>query len=172
MKIVLKRCTLRPWTMDDVKSLARHANNPKIASNLRDVFPHPYLENDAIQYIELCARKDGSLKWAIEVNNEAAGSVALLPMTDIYRKNFELGYWLGEEHWGKGIITEVVAAVCQYAFEQTNIHRLYARVFSENTASAKILLHNGFVQCGHMHQSVFKMGVFHDELIFEKIKKG
>ena len=89
--------TLRPWREADAASIARYADNAKIAANLRDVFPCPYAPQDAATFVESCIRQEGrgQMCRAIEVDGEAAGSIGLFLGSDVYRRSAELGYWLG-----------------------------------------------------------------------------
>ena len=108
---------LRPFRLTDKKSLAKHANNKNISDNLRDRFPHPYTVEDAEWYINFVLLDNDPVKnFIIEINNEAAGSISLTPDEDIYRLNAEIGYWLGQEHWGKGIVTGAIKAIVKYTF--------------------------------------------------------
>ena len=101
---------LRPWRLEDAANVFRFANNPKIAQNLRDVFPWPYQEKDAEGFLRDCAAADEgqALFRAIEVDGQAVGSVALTRGADVYRRSAELGYWLAEAYWGQGIMPQAV----------------------------------------------------------------
>src|SRR5688500_13940703 len=107
-EFLLTNALLRPWRTGDEESLVRHANNRNVWRNLRDAFPHPYTLADARQYIERQVSESKSLGFAIEVHGEAAGGIALHPQQDVARRSAEIGYWLGETHWGRGIMTEAV----------------------------------------------------------------
>ena len=93
---------LRPWHPDDAESLVKHANNPNIATNLRDGFPYPYSLKDANMWLKTAGENKLDLILAIEVNGEAAGGIGLHGMKDVYRYNSEIGYWLSEVYWGMG----------------------------------------------------------------------
>ena len=141
------RFKLRPIERKDKKSLAKHANNKKISDNLRDRFPHPYTEEDAEWFINFVLSDNDPVKvFVIEINKEAAGVISVFPDEDIYRLNAEIGYWLGEEHWGKGIMTAVLKTTVKYAFENLAIKRIYATPFVSTTGSIKILEKAGFIQ--------------------------
>src|SRR4051794_41181666 len=108
MNIQLRTCEIRPWQLADLESLVRHANNRKIWLNVRDRFPHPYLIKDGRAFIKY-AREDGSEKaFAIVVDGAAVGGVGFVGQPDVERVTAEVGYWLGEEYWGRGITTEAV----------------------------------------------------------------
>ena len=101
---------LRPWRPEDAPSIARHADDPQVAANLRDVFPCPYQLSDAEEFIRLCraAEPEQAIFRAIVVDGQAVGSVALTRGTDVCRRSAELGYWLGRAFWGRGIMTKAV----------------------------------------------------------------
>ncbi|MET0391697.1 MAG: GNAT family protein [Chitinophagaceae bacterium] len=158
---------LRGIRQEDKMALARHANNPKIAANLRDIFPSPYTENDAANFISfVLAHNDPPLHFAIEVNDEAAGMISLIMKEDVYRLNAEIGYWLGEEHWNKGIMTAAIRLVTGYAFTSLGMIRVYAEPFATNTASAQVLEKAGYTREAVLRRSVIKNGEVLDSFIY------
>lgn len=162
---------LRKWKLIDATSLAKHGNNTKIAENLRDGFPSPYTIQDAQMWIEMMLENRKDLVYAIEIDGEACGGIGLHAAKDVYRFNAELGYWLSEKYWGKGIITDAVGLMVNYAFTRTNWIRVYAGVFSKNLASMKVLEKNGFQKKAVFTKSVKKQGVFMDEHIYSILKE-
>ena len=109
MRTTHERFTLRNWELSDVKSLAEHANNPKIARNLRDRFPHPYTVKDAEEFLNAVIWKpDTPVDFAIEIDGKAIGGIGIVPQNDVARISVEIGYWLGESYCHRGIMTEVV----------------------------------------------------------------
>jgi len=161
---------LRPWATTDAKSLAYHANDADVARNLRDAFPHPYDLADARQYLNLVMPASVSeLTLAIEVDGQAAGSISLLFQTDIGRRSAELGYWLGRACWGRGIATAAVGALSAYGFARFDLARLYATVFADNAASAKVLEKCGYALEGRLRQAVTKQGRTFDALLYARL---
>lgn len=156
--------TLRPWVESDLGSLVKHANNPKIAANMTDAFPHPYSEENGKAFIAMAMRAPSIL--AIEVNGEAVGGIGIHPQSDIMCKNAELGYWIGEAFWGKGIITQAVKQMLDMAFSKYDITRVYARPFGSNAASQRVLEKAGFTLEARIEKNIYKNGVFQDELIY------
>jgi RimJ/RimL family protein N-acetyltransferase len=142
--------------MDDVRSLCIYANNSKVSENLRDIFPFPYAYKDAEFFIKNIASATKNLILAIEVDGVAAGSIGILPQADVYRKNAELGYWLGEPFWGRGIATEAVTAMVTYSFQHFDLHRIFASVFERNLASIRVLEKCGFVREAIHYKAVVK----------------
>lgn len=157
---------LRPFTIQDLDSLVKFANNFNIAKNLMDIFPHPYSIDDGKFFIDMATKNSLPNILAIEVNGEAAGAIGLHPQNDVYRKNAELGYWLAEPYWGKGIITRAIIQMVDYGFKNWDITRIYARPFGYNIASQKALEKAGFVLEAKLEKTIFKNGEFHDELIY------
>jgi [ribosomal protein S5]-alanine N-acetyltransferase len=169
MELVLNKCILRKFDMNDVQSLAHHANNRNIANYLRNIFPHPYTEADARFFIKNVAADTRNLILAIDINGVAVGSIGIHPKTDVYSKNAEMGYWLGEKYWGQGIVTEAVIAITAYGFENYNLQRIYADVFEINTASMRVLEKAGFTREAIHRKSVIKNNVVMDEYVYAKV---
>ncbi len=169
MEFRLQRSLLRPWRTGDEPSLERHANNRKVWINVRDHFPHPYTKGDAQRWVQHASAHLDGMVFAVEVNGSAVGSIGLVAKEDVYRKSMEIGYWLGEEFWGRGIITEAVHAVSDYAFTSFDIIRLYADVFDWNTASMRVLEKNGFEREARLHKAVVKDGMIADVFLYAKV---
>lgn len=165
----LERCRLRPWRDGDQDALVRHADNPKVARQLLDRFPHPYTREDADSWIALCQSGPAGTRFAIEVGGEAAGGVGLKLGDGNFCKTAEIGYWLGEAHWGRGIATEAVRAVTPWAFEAHDLARIQAGVFEANPASARVLEKAGYQFEGRLRQSVFKDGQLLDRLMYARL---
>lgn len=157
---------LRSWNSADIPALTRHANNANIARFMTDSFPHPYAEDNARAFIEFATKNTPVNIFAIEVDGEAAGGVGLHAQADIMRRNMELGYWLAEPYWGRGIITSAVKQMIDYGFRTFDIDRIYARPFGTNTASQKVLEKAGFRLEGRFEKTIFKNGELLDELIY------
>ncbi|HVP53527.1 MAG TPA: GNAT family protein [Candidatus Eisenbacteria bacterium] len=161
---------VRSWRKADLKALVRHANNPKIAANLRDQFPHPYTRRDALDFLDYAHSQEPECSFAIEYDGEAAGGVGFLLGRDIARMSAEMGYWLSEEYWGRGIATRVVAAMSDWAFEYYNLTRVFAMAFAHNAASIRVLEKAGFEREGLMRRSAIKNGVILDQILFAKVR--
>jgi RimJ/RimL family protein N-acetyltransferase len=170
IRLSLEGLLLRPWTPDDEASLVRHANNRRIWRNVRDRFPHPYTENDAKLWIKIANRDTTMLNLAIEVDGHAVGDVGVLFKDDVYRRSAEIGYWLGETYWNRGLASRAVAAVSDYVFAYFDIVRLYANVFAHNVASARVLEKAGYTLEARLRQSVFKDGQILDEMVYARLR--
>jgi RimJ/RimL family protein N-acetyltransferase len=158
--------TLRAWQMTDLDSLVKYADNPAIAANLTDAFPSPYTAEDGRKYIETFSGEDPLRVFAIVINGEAAGSIGIFPQTDVHRKNAEMGYWLAEPFWGKGIMLQAVGRVVEYGFKTWEIDRIFARPYGTNKASQRVLEKAGFLLEGRFEKTLFKNGQYLDELIY------
>lgn len=163
---------LRKWQRSDAAAIAAYADNEKIAQNLRDVFPHPYSLADAQAYVDSCVNGDADrqLCRAIEVDGRAAGSIGLFRGSDVYQKSAELGYWLAEEFWGRGIMTEAVRQLCRDGFARWDIVRIYAEPFAHNAGSRRVLEKSGFTLEGIMHRGVFKRGKLCDFCVYALLR--
>ena len=152
--------TLRPWRQADAASVAAAADNPNIAANLRNAFPSPYTLADAEWYVNDCISKgeERQLTRAIIIEGRAAGSIGVFVRNDVYEKSAELGYWLAEKHWGRGVMTEAVRQICREAFDRFDILRIFAEPFAENLGSRRVLEKAGFVCEGTMRMGVYKNG--------------
>lgn len=160
------KAQIRPWSLDDVEDLVKYANNPRVAANLTDGFPHPYTKADAERFITMAMSATPTRIFAIELNGEAVGGIGLHLQEDIYRNNAELGYWLAETFWGKGIMTEIVKEIVNYGFAHFSINRIYARPFGSNRGSQRVLEKAGFVLEAHFYKTLIKNGKLEDELVF------
>lgn len=165
--------TLRKWDILDAGTLARYANNGKIAQNLRDAFPYPYTLTDAEAYIDGCLAADGAaaLCYAIELDGQAAGSIGLFRGSDVYRKCAELGYWLAEEYWGRGVMTGAVRRLCAEGFAKWDIARIYAEPFTDNLGSRRVLEKAGFTQEGTMRRGAYKNGAYRDWCMYALLRE-
>ncbi|MDR2886441.1 MAG: GNAT family N-acetyltransferase [Bacteroidales bacterium] len=156
---------LREWRLSDAASLAENANNIELWNNLRDALPHPYTENDAKAYIEMVMAQPGpATQFAIAVDGKAVGSIGFFPRTDVERITAELGYWLGEKYWNKGIMTGAVKQTAGYAFTRfPELCKIYATPFDFNVASQKVLQKAGFECEAILKQAAIKNGKIIDE---------
>lgn len=163
---------IRPWQIADLESLVKYANNGNVAKNLMDRFPHPYTPSDGKAFLEFTFREKPGHTFAIEVGEEAVGAIGIILQTDIHQKNAELGYWLGEPFWGRGIISRAIGQIVDLAFETYDIERVFARPFGTNLASQKVLEKNNFVLEGRFEKTLFKNGEFLDELMYAIRRKN
>lgn len=163
--------TLRPWHPGDAESLVKHANNPRVARNLRDGFPYPYTLPAARDWLKMVGENKNDIILAIEIGGEAAGGIGLHGLKDVYRYNGEIGYWLSEVYWGKGIMSDAVGAMVEHAFTRTRWLRLFATIFENNISSMKVLANNGFIQEAIHKKTVMKEGKLMNEHLFALMKE-
>lgn len=141
----LSICRVRPWRVGDEASLALHANNRKIWQNLLDGFPHPYTLDDACKWIARMGTQTPETHWAIQVAEKAVGGIGIELADEVSSQTARIGFWLGEDFWGKGIMTEAVSQVVSLVWSQfDHLLRLEACVFPRNLASIRVLEKSGF----------------------------
>jgi len=170
VELLLPGCTVRSWRRGDEASLARHANNRNVWINLRDAFPHPYTLEDAEAWIAWVGAHRVETQFAIAVGDVAVGGIGYDVQPDVHRVSAELGFWLGEPFWGRGIMTEAVRAVSAYAFERHPLKRLFASVFAWNPASMRVLEKAGYEREGVLRHSALKDGRVTDQVIYSSIR--
>jgi ribosomal-protein-alanine N-acetyltransferase len=163
--------TVRPWSKEDAESLQRYADNRNVSVQLRDRFPFPYKIEQARTFLAWIATQPQPTVWAIEVAGEAAGGIGIELHSDVERVSAEIGYWLGEPFWGRGIVTEALRAVTAEAFARFEITRLYAVPFADHLASIRVLEKAGYVREGHLRQSAIKDGKIRDQVLFAAYKR-
>lgn len=169
MIISTENLKLRPLTSNDKYRLAELANNPKVAINLRDGFPHPYTIEDAEKFIQTFAIQEPQQIFAIDYNGEYAGNIGLHKAGDVYRLSAEIGYFLGESYWNKGIMTQAVNLICDYGFEKLDIIRIHAGIFEFNPASMRVLEKCGFKKEAVFEKAIIKAGKIYDEHRYVKL---
>jgi len=169
VRFTLTHCALREWRRGDEPSLVRHANNRGVWINVRDAFPFPYTPADAKAWIRLATGDALNQVFAIDVGGFAVGAIGLKPGDDVHRLSAEIGYWLGEEFWNRGIATEAVKAVTEYAFESLEMVRVHAEVFAWNGASMRVLEKAGFMKEGVLTKSAIKDRKVIDQVVYARV---
>lgn len=163
---------LREWRKEEAELLAKLANNKKIADNMRDLFPNPYTIGDAMKWIAANENKTPPTTFAIEADGAFAGGCGIHPKEDVYKCSAEIGYWIAEPFWGKGVATEVVKQLLEKTIPHfPNIVRLYAEVFEHNKASMRVLEKNGFHLESIRKKAVIKNNVVMDDYVWVKLLK-
>lgn len=166
MDLTLAKCRVRSWREADAHSLASHANNRRVWINLRDRFPHPYTLDHAHQFIQAALASTPETMFAIAVDAAAAGGIGFTLHDDVERVSAEIGYWLGEAFWGRGIMTEALAAVTDHAIRAHDLTRVFAVPYEWNAASFRVLEKVGYVCEGRMRRSAIKDGRVIDQLLY------
>jgi len=164
--LAMPTCAVRPWRLSDAASIARHADNPKIGRNLRDGFPSPYRLDDARLFIQRAIELQPLCRFAIVVDGEAAGSIGFTLHANVERVSAEIGYFLGEACWGRGITADAVRAVTAYAIRTHALTRVYAVPYAWNPASFRVLEKAGYLCEGRMRRSAIKDGEIVDQLLY------
>lgn len=159
---------IRPWQPTDVGQLASICNNKNIWLNVRDNFPHPYTVTNAIEWIQYTLAQKPIQNMAIVCNGQIAGSIGVVPKDDVYRKNIELGYFVGEAYWGMGVATLAVAQMLEYIKQTFDVIRVYAEVFEHNKASMRVLEKNGFCLEAIRTKAVVKNNIVMNDYVWVK----
>jgi [ribosomal protein S5]-alanine N-acetyltransferase len=172
MEIFFEGIILRPWAISDASQLALIADNKKVADNLRDGFPFPYSLKDAYDWLNIILPENNPPRFfAITIDNQLVGSIGIVTKSDIYRKNFEIGYFLAEDYWGKGIATRAIKAATSYAFRDFDIVRIYAEPFSDNVGSRRAIEKAGFRLEATLKHNVIKNGIIKDSCIYSVLRE-
>ena len=163
---------LREIKENDALSIYKHANNKKIADNLRNVFPHPYSLQDAKNFIQGILNEGEEKQYVrvIDVGGQSVGCVGVFLKDDIYCKNAEIGYWLSEAFWGNGIVSRAVKMICSETFEKYDIIRIYAEPFEHNKGSRKVLEKAGFTLEGIFKNNVYKNDNIYNSCVYALLK--
>lgn len=171
MRLDLGDFEIRSYRVYDKFAMIKHANNEKVSMNLLDSFPFPYNELEADMWLSYVTNQNPELNFAIATKDELIGAIGLKEQDDVYRYSFELGYWLGESHWGKGIMTRAIKAFTEYAFDNYKAIRLFAGVFEYNSASGRVLEKAGYKLEGRLRKAIVKKGKAYDQIIYSTISE-
>lgn len=165
-------CKIRKWMLSDVADLTAAISNKKVQDNLRDGIPYPYTEQDGVDFISamLSADENDTFAFAITVDEKVIGSIGVYRQENIHRQTAELGYYIAEEYWGKGIMTEAIKQICQYVFQKSDILRIYAEPFASNEASCRVLEKAGFQYEGTLRNNAVKNGKVIDMKMYSILK--
>lgn len=163
--------TLRKITINDLDNLVLYANNKKIARFMTDKFPHPYTQVDGENFIKFCNNQNGSEIRAISIAGELVGAIGLHQQNDVHNQNAEMGYWLAEPFWNKGITTLAIKETISWGFSNLSVSRIFARPYGSNIASQRVLEKAGFIKEAHLLGTILKWGEVEDELIYGTRRK-
>ncbi|MES2761188.1 MAG: GNAT family protein [Bacteroidota bacterium] len=161
MEIILRR-----WHIDDLDTLVAIANNKNIAQYMADVFPHPYTHEKGRTFIEFATTNSTANIFAITIDGKPVGSIGLHLQADILRKNAEIGYWLAEAYWGKGVMPQAIDQIVELGFNTMDVVRIFARIYGSNIPSQKVIEKANFKLEGRFEKTIFKNNEFLDELIY------
>jgi len=166
MELDCGMCGIRSWRREDAQSLVRHANNFKVWRNLRDRFPYPYTMEEAQKWLTHAVSSDPEGDFAIVFGGEAVGGIGFTLGSDVERHSAEVGYWLGEALWGRGIATAALRAATPWAIATFDLRRVFAVPFSDNIGSMRVLEKAGFVKEGVMRCAAVKDGQLKDQVLY------
>ena len=164
---------IREWKIGDKYTLAELLNNKNILNNLRDGLPYPYTVKDAEEFITamLSSDRTKTFAFAVTADDIVVGSIGIFRCDNIHSRTAEMGYYIGEQYWGKGYATSAVKRACNYIFTHTDIIRIFAEPFAYNTASGRVLEKAGFQLEGVLHSNAVKNGNILDMKLYALIKE-
>lgn len=162
---------LRRYKKGDEKKLAENINDKSVSRYTLRI-PFPYSLSDAKSWIRHCSSEDKKkefkeLNLAIIIKGEVAGGISFF---NLEGHKAEIGYWLAKKYWNRGVMTKAVEVVSRFGFYGLKLNRIYAPVFYQNNASAKVLENNGFALEGIMKKNCFKNGKFYDAKMYAKVR--
>lgn len=163
---------IRKWRLSDAGDLAAALSNKRVQDNLRDGLPYPYTEQDGLDYISAMLSADASevFAFAVTLEDRAIGSIGAFRQGNIHRRTAELGYYLAEEYWGRGIMTAAVKQVCRAVFAGSDILRIYAEPFAYNAGSCRVLEKAGFQYEGTLRSNAVKGGKVIDMRMYSLLR--
>jgi [ribosomal protein S5]-alanine N-acetyltransferase len=161
--------SIREYAPDDLDALVRYADNRKIWQNMRDAFPSPYTRESGLAFLAAVRGQHPTTFFAIASAQELIGGIGISLNHDVHRLTAEMGYWLGEPFWGKGIISESIRVFSEYAFQRFSLVRIYAEPYQDNLASSRALEKAGYRLEGRMEKSAIKEGRLLDQLLYAKV---
>lgn len=170
IELTIPGFALRPWAWSDKHSLMRHADNRNVSRALFDRFPFPYTVEAADRWLSIATSETSDIHLAIEHGTEAIGGISAMRGNENARYGAEIGYWIGEAHWGRGVGSAAVRAFCDALFQHTDIERIEAGAFATNPASHRVLEKAGFAREGHLRRKYFKDGEFIDDVLFGLVR--
>jgi len=169
MELSFGKYIIRSWRKADAEPLQRYADNRKIWLNLRDIFPHPYTLEDARWWVAHASQQEPECSFTIATADEPIGGIGLVLGEDVNRFCAELGYWLAEPFWGRGITTDAVRTFTEWGFEHFTLNRIFATPFADNVASERVLEKAGYVCEGVLKNAVIKDGVVRDQGMYARL---
>lgn len=162
--------SVRSFLYGDALSLSRHGNNPNIARNLRDSFPTPYTIEHARAWVQHVKEHEAATRFVIASGQEAIGEIGFVAQLDVHRFSAEIGYWVSEDHWGKGVMSKAIACVSEYAFTRQNVVRLFADVVEYNEGSCVALERCGYEREGILRKHIYKGEKYYDQFLYSLIR--
>jgi len=169
MRIDCDGVSIRSYSPNDLEALVSYANNPRVAAHLRDRFPYPYTLEDGLEWLAAADQQDPEANFVIATETELIGTIGLNLGDDVYRHSGEVGYWIAEPFWGRGIATRTLKEFTEWGFAEFDLLRIFAHVFADNVASARVLEKAGYELEGTMRQAVVKNGKVMDQLIYARL---
>ncbi len=172
-KLESNRLILSDLKADDIKDIVKYASNKNISDTTLNI-PFPYSEKDAIYWINLSNQgfQNGtSVIFGIRLKKDKkfVGGIGL--GIDKKHHRAEMGFWVAEKFWGKGIATEASALMIKYGFNKLKLNKITSSHFRSNPASGKVMLKNGMTKEGELNEHILKNSKFHDLIVYGITRK-
>ncbi|MEO6870170.1 MAG: GNAT family protein [Ginsengibacter sp.] len=161
---------LKNYKLEYAEIFAQFKNNPNVLDNGYDKTPNPFTLRDATEFIQLQIDQIPAKRFLIFWDNQLCGEIGISIKEDVFRLNAEIGYFIAEPFWGKGIATEAINLMTDYTFKNFNVIRIIAGVFGFNKASMKALEKNNYYLESTRKKAVIKNGQIMDDYIWVKLK--
>ena len=167
------KINIRKHKTEDAPDLAKSLNNKNVQDNLRDGLPFPYTVSDAESFIKTILLDNDNTQYqrAITVDDVVVGNIGVFRKDNVHRLTAEMGYYVAEEYWGKGVMTEAVKQMCRYIFDNTDIIRIFADPYDFNVGSCRVLEKAGFVYEGTLRKNAIKNGQVVDMKMYALVKE-
>ena len=162
---------LRNYQIEIAKQYAEYRNNPIIFDNGYDKVPNPFTLKDAKEFINLQLKKELPQRKLIYWKGQFVGEIGIEIKEDVFRLSAEMGYFIGEPFWGKGIASKAIKLMTDYVFNNFNIIRIEAGVFDFNRPSMRVLEKNDFNLESIKRNAVIKNGKIINDHIWVKLKE-
>ncbi|MDO4713428.1 MAG: GNAT family protein [bacterium] len=166
-----KHIQLRSLTKEDIPALIKHGNDPLLRKHLGANFPSPYDLPVAQKWVEYVSKNEyGREEFGIFVDDQFVGCGGIELGKGFELKNMHVGYRIGADFRGKGYATDFLQTIVDYAFTKYDIHRIHSKVYSYNTASARVMEKVGFQREGVERQAICYQGEYADAWSYGLLK--
>ena len=166
------RCRLRALTLDDAPDLQRYADNELVWRNLFEGFPRPYTLADAQDWCAVTSHSPAmGYVWGIELEGQIVGCISVRPESGWMRCNAEVGYWIGQPCWGRGVTSDALGLVTAWVWSQLpEVTRLFAPIFAWNAGSQGVARKCGYYKEADLRRSAIKAGQVIDRVQWSKLR--
>jgi RimJ/RimL family protein N-acetyltransferase len=171
-----EKIRIRKLKLSDADDVFRNINNKAVVRWMSVTVPYPYLQKDAIKFIRKSQRGINSKKYynfgiVLKRTGKVIGGIGLEKI-DLKNKRAEIGFWIAQKHWGKGLVKEAIEIVSKFGFKQLGFHKIYSVVFEENIASQKVLEKFGFKVEGKLVEEFYRYEKWQNIILYGLLNKN